>query len=152
MIILMNLSNTKIKGDFRWRSVYNVQLKLLNCTLVNDIKNDKNDFIIEIKLDQNIKETIQNVEHILRGQLSKDNCYLKTNLINNDVLSIKLWCNRRQIKTTIHDNSNKVVDYSSLKKNSIIDIYCMIDSLWAHKRYYPNFIYKLKPEAIQFCE
>ena len=109
----MNLSNTKIKGDFRWRSVYNVQLKLLNCTLVNDIVSFKNDFIIEIILDTTQKEIIQNIEHKLRGELARDNCYLKTNLVNNNTLSIKLWCNRRQIKTIIHDHSNKVVDYSS---------------------------------------
>ncbi len=148
----MNLSQTKTKGEFKWKSVYDTNFKLLNLSVINDIIVNKNDITLEVELDNLAIATLQETEAKLRSQLSKENCYLKTNLKNNKNLSIKLWCTKNQVKTTIMDIRHGPVDFSKLKKGQHIDMDLKIDSLWAHIRYYPNFIYKLKPELIQFCE
>ncbi len=148
----MNFGVTKEKGDFKWKSVYQINFRLNNCVIQEVTTNHKNQFTYLIKLDGPSLQKIGEIEQRLRKQLVNEGCFLKSTIKNEDLLSINLWLVRKQIKTDIMDTQFQKMCYSQLKKEQVVDIDFKIDSIWAHKAYYPNFIYKVKPVLIQLCE
>ena len=144
------ISENKIKGNFKWKSVYNTNIKLFNCLLLDYIKVENNQFNTNIKIDEPSIEIIKNIEIKLRNELIKENCFLKSLVSNNNnIIQIRLHVIKKQIKTSIINNQLENIDYSELKPNSLVDIEFEIESLWCHRNYYPNFCYKLRPILIQ---
>ena len=146
------LSNIKTRGNFKWRSVDNLKVTFKDCLLLSNIVEDNGNFLFSIQVNKTTLDQFQLQEIELRKQLSKDNCYLKGKNIENNIINLTLWSTKKSIKTHIYDLNGGQILYNTLNKDQHIDIDFVIDSVWAHKQYYPNFVYKLKPEFIYVCE
>ena len=149
---MINLSNVKTKGQFKWRSVYNGDFTLKGCILVDKIQELNNEFIFKIKLNDSHLKTIRVIENNIRKALINDNCYLKEQLVDNNIITLKLVSTKKLIKTNILNCKGEQKLYSELYSEQLLDIDFTIDSIWAHRQYYPNFVYKLKPSTIHACE
>lgn len=147
----LSVSPLKQKGLFKWKTIYYKTLRLNNCELQDIFVNDANRFESTIKLNSSSIDQLAQFEIELKKQLTKDNCYLKSQ-INTEIIKLRLWLVAKQIKTEIRNMTGDLINYSNLKKGDLIDIDIKIDSIWAHNNYYPNFIYKIKPLFIQVCE
>ncbi len=150
----MNLSNTKIKGQFKWKTVYNIKFTINNCLLLEDIVDINNNCVV--LLDSNNYDTIHKIENILRHQLLKENSFLKSSVSNQDnnqkSMSFKLKFIKKQLKTEFFNKNGEIINYNMVKKNIPIKIHCSIESIWSHNKYYPNFIYKIIAQSIQLLE
>ena len=151
----MTLGPTKDKGEFKWKSVYHTYFRLNNCIIktksddTDSNNGGKTKFGYTIELDDHAIQKLLEIENTIRDQLSKENCYLKSALKRDKTLTFNLWLIRNQIKTDIINEKHDKTDFSYLKQNQVADIEFRLDNLWAHRNYYPNFIYKLKPLLIK---
>lgn len=148
----MDLSSVKTKGQFKWRSVYNLRVSMRRCQLLTSITETDNEFTFSVRINEEALQRLQLLENKLRSALAKDNSYLKGQLVDNNTLNLKLWSTKKGIKTNIYALNGSIILYSDLKAGDFIDINFVVESLWSHQQYYPNYIYKLKAEEIYACE
>jgi hypothetical protein len=149
---MVNVSNLKTKGQFKWRSVYNGDITLKGCILIDKIQEINNEFIFKIKINNSHLKTIRLLENSLRKIIINENCYLKEQVFDNNIITLKLISTKQKIKTNILNCNGNQKLYSELFSEQLLDIDLTVDSIWAHSKYFPNFVYKLKPSTIYACE
>ena len=144
------LSSRLEKGQFFWRRVYHKTLMLRNVQIVGSIESCDKHVECTLQLDPSHQRQIHQVEACIIDNLGNE--YLKSECTPESRLRGRLHIHRKKILTTIYDPQDRPCTYSDVPENGRVDIKITMDSIWSHRNYYPNYVYKWKVNEIYALE